>query len=79
MWRNINEEPIQTYGMDGKIFILYLQYHDNYGYTHEKKYEIIEAKWSSLNECFFEIKTKLPIKNEDIVKWNLFLDEQREK
>lgn len=69
MWISILDEPIYTRGMDNKVFILRLCYHDFYGYNPLKAGEVITAVWSSVNECFYEEKTGKEVASCDIVQW----------
>lgn len=77
MW-TIKNKPIPTYGMNGKTFLLYLEYNDFYGYKHTKKSEYVKAAWDSLNETFYEINTKKQIRTEDIVKWDYDKESEKE-
>lgn len=70
MWIKIEDEPVPTYGQDGKLFKLFLGFHTYYGYEPYGTDEpLIEAAWDSLNECFFEKCTGLPVRDDDISMW----------
>lgn len=67
----VSNQPIPTYGMNGKLFILQLSFEEYFGYICPNKTEIVEAVWDSLNECFFESKTRKRILNESIIAWEI--------
>lgn len=70
MWIKIEDEPVPTYGQDGKLFKLFLSFHTYYGYEPYGTDEpLIEAAWDSLNEYFFEKCTGLPVRDDDISMW----------
>ena len=69
MWINRADEPIPTYGMDGRQFVLGLHFQSNYGHQTKKNDEVIFAIWDSVNECFFEKDTGIEVNDRDIVKW----------
>lgn len=69
MWISIENEPIPTYGMNGKKFLLSLHYKNYYGHNILKCNEVVTAIWDSINECFYEISTKKTINREDITEW----------
>ena len=57
MWISVVDEPVPTYGMDGKTFLLNLCYQKYYGHDTLKDNEVVTAIWDSDNECFYESKT----------------------
>lgn len=69
MWISIVDEPIPTYGMDGKTFLLNLYYQKYYGHNTLKDNEVATAVWDSVNECFYELNTKKVIDSRDIADW----------
>ena len=70
MWIKIEDEPIPTYGKNGVLFKLFLSFHIYYGYEpYVTDDPLIEAVWDSLNECFFEKRTGLQVRNDDISMW----------
>lgn len=69
MWVKIFDEPIPTYGMNGKSFLLGLHYQKYYGHNTLKDYDVVTAIWDSVNECFYESMTGKRIDNRDIVEW----------
>lgn len=69
MWIDKYDEPIPTYGNDGKEFLLNLEYGKYFGRDHDKTNEVVTAIWSSLHECFFEKTTGLTIDDREIVEW----------
>lgn len=69
MWVSVIDEPIPTYGMDGKAFLLTLYYKEYYGHNISKNIEVVTAIWDSVNECFYESKTKKEIDSMDIAEW----------
>jgi hypothetical protein len=69
MWINILDEPIPTYGKNGKTFLLSLFYKQYYGHNTLKHREVVTAAWDSVNECFYEVKTGLEIDASDIAEW----------
>lgn len=68
MWVYVFDEPIPTYGNNGKKFLLHLHYRKYYGHRSSDD-EFVVGVWDSLNECFYEEKTMLEIANEDISAW----------
>ncbi len=69
MWVKISDEPIPTYGMHGKEFMLWLSYNDYYGHYHFCDSECVFGVWDSNCECFYESKTHKEIDSRDIVQW----------
>ena len=69
MWVSVIDEPIPTYGMEGRIFLLNLYYREYYGHNVSKNSEVVDAVWDSINECFYELKTNKEICNRDISEW----------
>ena len=69
MWVSILDEPIPTYRMNGKTFLLNLYYQKYYGHNTLKDNEVVAAIWDSVNECFYESKTKKEIDSRDISEW----------
>lgn len=69
MWISIVDEPIPTYGMDGKHFLLNLFYQKCYGHNIIKDNEVVTAVWDSVNESFYELKTHEEIDGRDISEW----------
>ena len=69
MWISVVDEPIPTYGMNGKTFLLNLHYQKYYGHNALVDNEVVTAIWDSLNECFYESKTKKEIDSRDIADW----------
>lgn len=69
MWISILDEPIPTYGKDGKTFLLSLFYKQYYGHNAPKQHEVVTAAWDSVNECFYEVKTGLEIDASEIAEW----------
>lgn len=69
MWISIVDEPIPTYGMNGKTFLLNLHYQEYYGHNVLRNNEVVTAIWDSINECFYESKTKKDIDRRDIAEW----------
>lgn len=70
MWIKIEDEPIPTYGKNGRLFELLLNFHIYYGYElYGTDDPLIEATWDSINECFFEKRTGLQVRDDDISMW----------
>ena len=69
MWISVVDEPVQTYGMDGKTFLLNIYYQKYYGYNILKDNEVVTAVWDSVNECFYESNTKEDIDSRYIAEW----------
>ena len=69
MWVSVIDEPIQTYGMNGRKFLLNLYYQEYYGHNTVKHNEVVTAVWDSINECFYESKTKKKMDSKDIAGW----------
>ena len=69
MWISVAEEPIQTYGMNGKTFLLNLHYQNYYGHNTLKRNEVVSGIWDSINECFYEKDTGKEIDSRDITAW----------
>lgn len=69
MWISVVDEPVPTYGMDGKTFLLNLYYQKYYGHNILKDNEVVTAVWDSVNECFYESNTKKDIDSRDIAEW----------
>lgn len=69
--KKICEKPIQTYGMNGKTFLLKLKHGEYYGYSISQQEETVKAVWDSLNECFYEKETGSAILQSDIVEWDV--------
>ena len=69
MWISVVDEPVPTYGMDGKTFLLNLCYQKYYGHDTLKDNEVVTAVWDSVNECFYESKTKQEVDSRDIAEW----------
>lgn len=69
MWINVRDEPIPTYGMHGKTFLLNLEYGKYFGHDTNKTGEVVTAVWDSLEECFYEKETGLAIDDRDIIQW----------
>lgn len=57
MWVSKYDDPIPTYGNDGKEFMLSLTYQNYYGHNHLLKTEVVNAIWNSVNESFYETET----------------------
>lgn len=55
MWIKVADEPIPTYGMNGKSFMLNLYYKDYFGHTLERSSDLVIAIWDSICECFREV------------------------
>ena len=49
MWISVVDEPVPTYGMDGKTFLLNLYYQKYYGHDTLKDNEVVTAVWDSVN------------------------------
>lgn len=69
MWVKVADEPIPTYGMNGKSFMLNLYYKDYFGHTLERSSDLVIAIWDSICECFREVGTKKEINDDDISEW----------
>lgn len=71
MWVNVVDEPIPTYGKHGQVFLLYLYYQRYYGHniTAENNCETVTARWDSIDESFYEVKTGKEIDIRDISEW----------
>lgn len=69
MWVSVIDEPIPTYGMNGRTFLLNLYYKEYYGHNVLRSSEVVTAVWDSINECFYESKTGKNIDSEDIAEW----------
>ena len=69
MWIDIEERPIPTYGKHGKEFLLSLKFKKYYGRDTRKTGDIVIGVWDSIDECFFEKVTRLPIDDREIVQW----------
>lgn len=69
MWIKVVDEPIPTYGMNGKSFMLNLYYKDYFGQTLERSSDLVIAIWDSVCECFREVRTKKEINDDDISEW----------
>ena len=69
MWISIVDEPVPTYGMDGKHFLLNLYYQKYYGHNTIKDNEVVAAVWDSVNESFYELKTHEEVDSRDIAEW----------
>lgn len=71
MWVYVFDEAIPTYGKHGKTFLLHLNYQQYYGHniTAENNSEVVVARWDSIDEAFFEVKTGKEIDNRDISEW----------
>lgn len=69
MWISVVDEPVPTYGMNGKTFLLNLYYRKYYGHNILRDHEIVTAVWDSVNECFYESKTQKDIDSRDIAEW----------
>ena len=71
MWINIIDEPVPTYGKHGQTFLLLLYYNNYYGHatTATNNSEIVTARWDSVNEAFYEVKTGLEIDSREVVEW----------
>lgn len=68
--KKIEDEPIPTYEQDGRSFKLLLNFHIYYGYEpYGTDDSIIEAAWDSINKCFFEKRTGLQVRDDDICMW----------
>lgn len=68
MWINKYDEPIPTYGNNGKEFLLYLKFHEYFGHLTQDSV-VITAVWDSLNEAFYDVETGKEIMDEDIFQW----------
>lgn len=69
MWISVCDMPIITRGHHGEEFRLTLRYCQYYGHDSGKVSEVVTAIWDSINECFYEKETKLPIDERDIIEW----------
>lgn len=69
MWVYVFDEPIPTYGNNGKKFLLHLHYQKYYGRNNVEPDEIVTCIWDSLNESFYEEKTMMVIDDRDIAEW----------
>lgn len=69
MWARVEDKPIPTFGMHGKSFLLKLQYRNYYGLNAPNNSEVVTAIWDSVNESFYESKTKKEIDDRDIAAW----------
>ena len=69
MWVSKYDDPIPTYGNDGKEFMLSLTYQNYYGHNHLLKTEVVNAIWNSVNESFYETETHKDIDDRDIKSW----------
>jgi len=69
MWISVVDEPVPTYGMNGKSFLLNLYFKNYYGHTTLTCDKVVTAIWDSTNECFYEKDTGNEIDNRDITEW----------
>lgn len=71
MWISVVDELIPTYGKHGETFLLNLYYQKYYGHniTVENNSEVVVARWDSIDEAFYEVKTGKEIDNRDISEW----------
>lgn len=69
MWVNICDEPVPTYGMDGKKFMLRLEFQNYYGHNVSENIKEVFGIWSSICECFFETEIHREIDDRDIIQW----------
>ena len=69
MWISKWDKTIQTYGMNGKEFLLKLEFVDYYGRNNDKKEEVVVAIYDSVCECFFEKKTNKKILDVDVAEF----------
>ena len=74
MWISVVDEPVPTYGMGGKTFLLNLCYQKYYGHDILKDNEVVTAIWDSVNECFYESKTKKEVDSRDIAEWWRYME-----
>lgn len=75
MWIKVTDEPIPTYGMDGRTFRLWICYQAYYGHYILMSSNSISAIWDSTNECFYETSTMLEVDDREIVQWWKELDD----
>ena len=69
-WVKVEDKPIPVYGKNGMEFMLALSFHEYYGYErYDTDDPVILAIWDSTNECFFEKRTGLKVRDEDILEW----------
>ena len=69
MWISVIDEPIPTWGKNGHKFLLNLFFEPKYGHNTTPRPEVVTAVWNSINECFYEDKTNLPIDERDVSEW----------
>lgn len=69
LWIKVTDEPVPTFGMNGKSFLLNLRYLDYFGHNPSAKYSVVTAIWDSINECFYESESMKEIDSREIVEW----------
>ena len=71
MWLDVHDEPIPTYGNNGKVFTLYLRFQcqNYYGYNAPFVSEVVNAVWDSVCESFCEVDSGKEIYSGDIAEW----------
>lgn len=70
MWINILDEPIPTYGKHGQTFLLGLRHKLYYGHQlSDCEFNTVVAMWDSIDECFYEVDTKLEVDSREICEW----------
>ena len=69
MWINILDEEIPK--KHDHIYLLLLYYKNYYGHTIAalNNSEIVTARWDSLEEAFYEMKTGKEIHSAEIAEW----------